>query len=122
MRSNEGIDKPGKCEEDGSYSPKHSVGSKSSEHDSNYSASHSTSKKQSKLLDKENKRKAKEGTSPATTTPSPTQKSEPKNRKYMNNLITIAEHFNSPALPKEICGREVEKERIAEYLSPYISL
>jgi len=122
MRSNEGMDKPGKYESDVSYSSRHSVSSKTSEHSSNSSGNPIISKKQNKVLDKETKRKAKEGTSPANTTPSPTKKSEVKNGKYMNNLITIAEHFNSPALPKEIHGRETDREKIAEYLSPYISL
>lgn len=117
MKLDKRIDKPGKYEEDNSYNSKQSVDSKNSENNSNSSADIISKKTRDKLLTKEIKRQAKEGISSVTTTPSPTQKTELKDRKYFNDLITIAECFNSPALPKEIHGREKEKERIAEYLS-----
>eukprot|EP00826_Nyctotherus_ovalis_P054334 TRINITY_DN7108_c0_g3_i1.p1 TRINITY_DN7108_c0_g3~~TRINITY_DN7108_c0_g3_i1.p1 ORF type:complete len:451 (+),score=108.84 TRINITY_DN7108_c0_g3_i1:125-1477(+) len=117
MRPNKRMDKPGKYESDSGSDSKCSAASKGSD----YSAGPVLKKKRDKILAKHTKRQTKQALSSVTDTPSPIQEFESNEEKPFGTLRKIVECLNSPALPREIRGRDGEKERIAEYLSLYFT-
>lgn len=121
----EKMDRLGKCESNSGSESKSSPAGKGLESDFGYFADTKLEKRRDKTRAKLIKQQAKQTLSAAAGTFSPAEKFEPhldfNEGKPFGTLRKIVECLNSPALPKEICGRDGEREKIAEYLSLYFA-